>query len=109
MDDDTAMAAALDEAAAAIEHGDVPIGAVVVVDGAIASRTILAAVGGALVGSGTGEAARTATRVGGALVQKHRVRGGAHRQARRPDRAAGTLCVDSAHTIARQVRRRLAL
>jgi tRNA(adenine34) deaminase len=38
VDDDTAMAAALDEAAAATEHGDVPIGAVVVVDGAIVAR-----------------------------------------------------------------------
>jgi tRNA(adenine34) deaminase len=38
VDDDTAMAAALDEAAAATAHGDVPIGAVVVVDGAIVAR-----------------------------------------------------------------------
>ena len=38
MDDDTAMAVALDEAAAALEHGDVPIGAVVVVGGEIVAR-----------------------------------------------------------------------
>ena len=35
MDDATAMHLALDEARAAQEHGDVPIGAVVVVDGAV--------------------------------------------------------------------------
>ncbi len=38
LDDDAAMALALDEARAAIAHGDVPIGAVVVVDGAVVAR-----------------------------------------------------------------------
>jgi tRNA(adenine34) deaminase len=39
MDDHAAMGLALDEAAVAVAHGDVPIGAVVVVDGAVvASR-----------------------------------------------------------------------
>jgi tRNA(adenine34) deaminase len=38
MDDDAAMQAALDEARAAAEHGDVPIGCVVVVDGAVVAR-----------------------------------------------------------------------
>jgi tRNA(adenine34) deaminase len=38
VDDDLAMAAALDEAAAAPAHGDVPIGAVVVVGGEIVAR-----------------------------------------------------------------------
>ena len=38
VDDDLAMAAALDEAAAALTHGDVPIGAVVVVDGTVVAR-----------------------------------------------------------------------
>lgn len=37
-DDDGFMAAALDEARAAIEHGDVPIGAVVVHEGAIVGK-----------------------------------------------------------------------
>jgi tRNA(adenine34) deaminase len=36
--DDDAMAVALAEAAAAVEHGDVPVGAVVVHDGAIIAR-----------------------------------------------------------------------
>lgn len=38
MDDSTAMGLALDEARLAIEHGDVPIGAVVLVDGAVVGR-----------------------------------------------------------------------
>ena len=38
MDDDTAMGLALAEAAAAIEHGDVPIGAVVLVGGEVVAR-----------------------------------------------------------------------
>ncbi|HEX4820131.1 MAG TPA: nucleoside deaminase [Acidimicrobiales bacterium] len=38
MDDDAAMAVALEEATAATEHGDVPIGAVVVVNGEIVAR-----------------------------------------------------------------------
>ena len=38
MDDLVAMGAALDEARAALDHGDVPIGAVVVVNGAIVAR-----------------------------------------------------------------------
>jgi tRNA(adenine34) deaminase len=38
MDDDAAMQAALDEARAAAAHGDVPIGCVVVVDGAVVAR-----------------------------------------------------------------------
>ena len=38
MDDREAMGAALDEARAAMDHGDVPIGAVVVVDGRIVAR-----------------------------------------------------------------------
>jgi tRNA(adenine34) deaminase len=38
MDDDAAMAVALAEARAAIGHGDVPVGAVVVRDGVIVSR-----------------------------------------------------------------------
>jgi tRNA(adenine34) deaminase len=38
VDDEAAMAAALEEAAAAPSHGDVPIGAVVVVGGAIVAR-----------------------------------------------------------------------
>jgi tRNA(adenine34) deaminase len=38
MDDDAAMALALDEARAAVGHGDVPIGAIVVVDGAVVAR-----------------------------------------------------------------------
>jgi tRNA(adenine34) deaminase len=38
VDDEEAMAVALEEAAAAPAHGDVPIGAVVVVDGEIVAR-----------------------------------------------------------------------
>jgi len=38
VDDDRAMAVALEEASAALQHGDVPIGAVVVVDGEIVAR-----------------------------------------------------------------------
>ena len=38
MTDDEAMALALDEARAALEHDDVPIGAVVVVDGVVVAR-----------------------------------------------------------------------
>jgi tRNA(adenine34) deaminase len=38
VDDDTAMGLALAEAAAAIEHGDVPIGAVVLVGGEVVAR-----------------------------------------------------------------------
>jgi tRNA(adenine34) deaminase len=38
VDDDAFMALALDEARAAIGHGDVPIGAVVVVDGEVVAR-----------------------------------------------------------------------
>lgn len=38
MDDVTAMRLALDEAAAAIDHGDVPIGAVALVDGEVVAR-----------------------------------------------------------------------
>jgi len=38
MDDLEAMAVALDEARAALSHGDVPVGAVVVVDGEIVAR-----------------------------------------------------------------------
>ena len=38
VDDDGAMVVALEEAAAATAHGDVPIGAVVVVDGRIVAR-----------------------------------------------------------------------
>ncbi|HEY5153402.1 MAG TPA: tRNA adenosine(34) deaminase TadA [Acidimicrobiales bacterium] len=38
MDDLVAMGAALDEARAALDHGDVPIGAVVVVNGTIVAR-----------------------------------------------------------------------
>jgi tRNA(adenine34) deaminase len=38
MDDDAAMGLALDEARLAIEHGDVPIGAVVLVDEAVVGR-----------------------------------------------------------------------
>ena len=38
MDDDDAMGVALEEARAALGHGDVPIGAVVVVDGEIVAR-----------------------------------------------------------------------
>lgn len=38
LDDDAAMALALDEARRAIDHGDVPIGAVVVVDGQVVGR-----------------------------------------------------------------------
>ncbi len=37
-DDDAAMAVALEEARAALEHDDVPIGAVVVVDGQVVAR-----------------------------------------------------------------------
>ena len=36
--DEEAMALALEEAAAAVDHGDVPIGAVVLVDGAVIAR-----------------------------------------------------------------------
>ena len=38
VDDDAAMAIALEEAAAALVHGDVPIGAVVLVDGNVVAR-----------------------------------------------------------------------
>ena len=38
MDDQAAMRLALDEAAAAAEHGDVPIGAVALVDGEVVAR-----------------------------------------------------------------------
>ncbi len=38
MDDDAAMALALDEARAALAHDDVPVGAVVLVDGRIVAR-----------------------------------------------------------------------
>jgi tRNA(adenine34) deaminase len=38
MDDEAAMRLALDEAAAAAEHGDVPIGAVALVDGEVVAR-----------------------------------------------------------------------
>jgi tRNA(adenine34) deaminase len=38
MDDSEAMAVALEEARAAIDHGDVPIGAVVVRDGVVVAR-----------------------------------------------------------------------
>jgi tRNA(adenine34) deaminase len=38
VDDDTAMGLALAEAAAALEHGDVPIGAVVLVGGEVVAR-----------------------------------------------------------------------
>ena len=38
VDDETAMAAALDEAAAALRHDDVPVGAVAVVDGTVVAR-----------------------------------------------------------------------
>ena len=38
VDDETAMAAALDEAAAALDHDDVPVGAVAVVDGTVVAR-----------------------------------------------------------------------
>jgi len=38
VDDDRAMAVALEEASAARQHGDVPIGAVVMVDGEIIAR-----------------------------------------------------------------------
>jgi tRNA(Arg) A34 adenosine deaminase TadA len=38
VDDDTAMQMAIDEARAALEHGDVPIGAVIVVDGEVVAR-----------------------------------------------------------------------
>ena len=38
MDDDAAMQLAIDEARAALEHGDVPIGAVIVVDGEVVAR-----------------------------------------------------------------------
>jgi tRNA(adenine34) deaminase len=38
MDDDAAMALALDEARAAVAHGDVPVGAIVVVDGQVVAR-----------------------------------------------------------------------
>ena len=38
MDDEAAMALALDEARAAVTHGDVPIGAVVLVDGQVVAR-----------------------------------------------------------------------
>ena len=38
VEDDTAMQLALDEARAALEHGDVPIGAVVVLDGEVIAR-----------------------------------------------------------------------
>ena len=38
MDDDAAMALALEEARAALDHGDVPIGALVVVDGQVVAR-----------------------------------------------------------------------
>ncbi len=38
VDDHEAMGLALDEAAAALDHGDVPVGAVVLVDGAVVAR-----------------------------------------------------------------------
>ena len=38
MDDDEAMGLALEEAAAALAHGDVPVGAIVVVEGAVVAR-----------------------------------------------------------------------
>lgn len=38
VDDDRAMGLALEEGAAALEHGDVPIGAVVIVDGEVVAR-----------------------------------------------------------------------
>lgn len=38
MDDPDAMALALDEARAALDHGDVPIGAVLLVDGEVVAR-----------------------------------------------------------------------
>src|SRR4051812_42417945 len=38
VDDDEAMGAALEEAALALAHGDVPVGAVVVVDGTVVGR-----------------------------------------------------------------------
>ena len=38
MDDDEAMALALEEATAALAHGDVPIGAVVLIDGEVVAR-----------------------------------------------------------------------
>jgi len=38
VDDDAAMQLAIDEARAALEHGDVPIGAVIVVDGEVVAR-----------------------------------------------------------------------
>jgi tRNA(adenine34) deaminase len=38
VDDDAAMQLAIDEARAALEHGDVPIGAVIVVDGDVVAR-----------------------------------------------------------------------
>jgi tRNA(adenine34) deaminase len=38
VDDETAMGLALEEAAAAIDHGDVPIGAVVLVGGEVVAR-----------------------------------------------------------------------
>ena len=38
MTDDELMGLALDEARAAIEHGDVPVGAVVVIDGEVVAR-----------------------------------------------------------------------
>ena len=38
MDDDAAMQMAIEEARAALEHGDVPIGAVIVVDGEVVAR-----------------------------------------------------------------------
>jgi tRNA(adenine34) deaminase len=38
VDDDEAMGLALDEASSALDHADVPIGAVVIVDGAVVAR-----------------------------------------------------------------------
>ena len=38
MDDEAAMAIALDEARAALEHGEVPVGAVALVDGEVVAR-----------------------------------------------------------------------
>jgi tRNA(adenine34) deaminase len=38
MDDDAAMGLALDDARAALEHGDVPVGAVVIVDGRVVAH-----------------------------------------------------------------------
>ncbi|HEX2850645.1 MAG TPA: deaminase, partial [Acidimicrobiales bacterium] len=38
VDDAAAMAMALEEARAALEHGDVPVGAVAVVDGRVVAR-----------------------------------------------------------------------